>query len=66
KLRFDEEEAISVNINESSDYDSTTVFFSKENTIIEKLKKSKKLKVQIELYQEGNNIFEFDVNGFEL
>ncbi|ATU04911.1 hypothetical protein BKN14_00435 [Candidatus Gracilibacteria bacterium HOT-871] len=64
-LRFDDKKAFNVGINGSNDSDSTYGFLDSENKIFEELKKSKRLRIQIDLYQNGGVVFDFNTVGFK-
>jgi hypothetical protein len=64
-VRFDDKPAERVELSESADNSSDTVFVSDAASFIEKLKKAKKAIVELEIYQAGRPQFEFDVHGLK-
>lgn len=64
-LRFDDKKAFNVWINWSNDSDSTYWFLDSENKIFEELKKSKRLRIQIDLYQNWWVVFDFNTVWFK-
>jgi hypothetical protein len=64
-VRFDGEPAERVELVEPSDNSSDTVFVSEARPFIAKLKKAKKVIVELEIYEAGRPQFEFDVAGLK-
>lgn len=64
-LRFDDEKPLWVTGNGPTDHGSTTVFLSGVAPLINRMKKAKRLRIQIPVYQEGNPVFEFDIEGLQ-
>lgn len=60
-VRFDERPAIRVHATEPSDHSSTTLFLSGYDSLLTNIRKSKKVAVEVEFYQEGPRSFQFDV-----
>lgn len=65
RLKFDENSPITVGYEEPSDASSGLIFLEASSKIIANLKKGKKLKIEAPFYQEGSQIIEFDIDGFE-
>jgi hypothetical protein len=65
KIKFDDEPAFSIRLSSPSDYSSDVVFLGSERKLIEKLKKAKKALIEVEFYNEGIRIIEFDTFNFE-
>lgn len=65
-LRFDGGESIRFDVIDSQDYDSTVKFFKDANKIVELIKNSKTLKIQVLYYNHGNEVFTFDVSNLNI
>jgi hypothetical protein len=63
RVKFDDGKEKYVGARELGD-DSTTIMFT-EPSFIKKLKQSKKLMIQAEVYNEGLPVFTFNVGGFD-
>jgi hypothetical protein len=61
RMKFDSQKLFSVSYSGTTDYRSTEIFLNSPSLIISKLKKSKKLLLDIEFYEAGRQQFEFDV-----
>jgi len=70
RVKFDDNKPETVYANESSDYDSKVIWLNRfeydDSAIrfIKKLKASKKVMIEINVYQEGSPVWEFNVAGF--
>jgi hypothetical protein len=64
RVRFDESEAKSYKVSTPSDGSSTLVFFSYYD-LLDKIKKSKKMLIQAEFYQEGLRTMEFNISNLK-
>lgn len=64
-VRFDDDEPINFGVSESSDNESTIRFINSPDKFIERLKKSKKLKIQVEYYSNGRHVFTYDTNDLK-
>ncbi len=62
-LRFDGNKPMRVRALEPKDNDSTTIFLEGYNSLVAQMKKAKILRIQVPVYQEGERVFEFDVQG---
>ncbi|TBH74901.1 hypothetical protein [Aquirufa nivalisilvae] len=65
RMKFDNSPPISSNFSNESTGKSTTIFLSKSSSIIKRLKKSKKLIIEVDFYDNGTSQFEFDVEGLK-
>ena len=65
KVRFDDEKPMTFSFNEPSDGSSNIIFINSEKLFLEKLKKSKKLLIEAEFYNEGLRIIEFYSEGLK-
>ncbi len=61
RIRFDAEQPIKVNFTNTSDGSNDTIFIESTNNMISRMKKSKKIIVEAEFYNEGNRLMEFEV-----
>jgi hypothetical protein len=64
-VRFDDEKLRRYEGNPPSDNSSESIFIPAFGTFMKKLPGAKKLKIEIQIYQAGNQVFEFDVSGFK-
>jgi hypothetical protein len=64
-VRFDQKPAERIELVEASDNSSDTVFVSETPAFIAKLKKARKVIVELEIYEAGRPQFEFDVAGLK-
>ena len=64
-VRFDEEKPVRFAARGPADHSSETIFLSDEGRFISKLKKAKRVRLAVEIYQNGAPAFEFNVSGFE-
>jgi len=65
RLKFDDQQPITVGLIEPDDYSSDLVFLSGVSTIVNRMKKSKKLIVEVPFYQEGKRQCTFDISNFK-
>ncbi len=64
QVRFDDEKLLRYKGNPPEDNSSESVFIPAFGTFMKKLKNTKVVKVEVSIYQAGNQVFEFDVSGF--
>ena len=64
-VRFDDDAPIQFSVVESSDGDPEYRFIVDANRFIKRLKKAKKLKIQLKFYNNGLHVFDFDVKDFK-
>ena len=65
RIRFDQEQPISVPYNLNADVDATTIFLSSGKKIIEKLKTAKQVIIEVEFFQVGRKQITFNVAGLK-
>lgn len=65
QLRFDDDKPYTVQGQEPGDNSTEAIFLPGYKSIASRLGKSKKLLVEVGVYQNGSQIFEFDVAGFD-
>lgn len=64
-VRFDDEKASNFSAVGPADNSSETIFFRNYSRFVEKMSKAKKVRISLNIYQEGSPVFEFDVSGFD-
>lgn len=64
RVRFDDEDAVSYSAAAAADNSSETIFIQNYNRFVEKLMKAKRVRISMNVYQEGAPVFDFDVSGF--
>jgi hypothetical protein len=62
-VRFDDGKTLSFSAVEPADYSSTQLFIRNYNNFLGHLRKSKKVYIEAQFFNEGNQVFEFDVSG---
>ena len=65
RVRFDEKPASSYSFLAAADHSSDIAFVENTSRFINNLKKSNKVIVEMEFYQDGRRAIEFNVKGFE-
>lgn len=65
KVRFDDNEAISVNCVEPSDYSTDLLFLKGYDKLLKQIKDSKSMKINVEFFNEGTRTFTFNIQGLE-
>jgi hypothetical protein len=65
KIRFDDEIAKSYSYSTASSGSSDIIFIDNVSSVLEKIKKSKKMLIQVEFYQEGLRVIEFYTEGLK-
>lgn len=66
KVRFDDGDALSFSAAESSDHSTEIIFIRNYGRFVEKMMKSKRVRISMNFYQEGAPVFDFDVSGFNI
>ena len=66
KIKFDSSPSIKFIGGKSVDRRSDIIILQKDEHLIELLKSSKKVLIEIPLYREGNQILEFNIEGLDL
>jgi hypothetical protein len=61
RIKFDDEKPVTYTVSGTSDYSTTVVFIAPAKKLIDKIKTSKKIKIEAEFYNAGYKIIEFDV-----
>lgn len=65
KVRFDNRKPETYSCERAGDGDATVLFINSESRFIAMLKKAKKLLIEAEFFNNGNQIMEFNVSGLE-
>jgi len=63
KFKFDDESTVTYSYTTASGAANNYVFINKQKEVINKLLKSKKVMIEIEIFNEGLNVFEYDSEG---
>jgi hypothetical protein len=63
-VRFDDGEAIKFNASEPADSSTEYVIINNYHGFVEKMLKAKRVRISVRFYQEGNQVFDFDVSDF--
>ena len=64
-VRFDDSQPREFNVADSTDHDTTIVFFKKTWDFYDRMKNAKRVRVSMPVYNEGHPVFDFDVKTFE-
>ena len=65
QVRFDDEKPIRFGANGPADHSSDIIFLENYGNFVSKLKKSKRVRLSVNIYQNGAPAFEFDISGFD-
>ncbi|MDD5681104.1 MAG: zinc ribbon domain-containing protein [Candidatus Omnitrophica bacterium] len=64
-VRFDDDEATNYSARGAADNSTETIFIQNYRRFMEKMLKAKRVRVAVNIYQEGAPVFEFDVSNFD-
>lgn len=64
-VRFDDAEAVTYKANSAADHSTETIFLSNYSGFIDRMMKAKRVRIAVNVYQEGTPVFEFDVSKFD-
>ncbi|OEZ93247.1 hypothetical protein OX462_15230 [Janthinobacterium sp. SUN098] len=64
-VRFDDEKPVNYSAAAPADNSSDTIFFRNYEKFLGKLQKAKRVRIAVDIFQEGAPVFEFDVSGFD-
>lgn len=64
-VKFDDGKLLRFDGNPPEDNSSEVVFIPAFTTFMKQLKSTKVVKIEVSVYQAGNQVFEFDVSGFK-
>ena len=65
RIRFDDGTARTLSGNEPADNSSESVFIPGYNDFVARMSKAKRLRVEVNLHQQGTLVSEFNVEGFD-
>ena len=65
QVRFDENKPIRFEASGAADHSTDVVFIDDYTGFISRLKKAKRVRIAVNIYQNGAPAFEFDVSGFD-
>lgn len=65
QVRFDEGKPVRFAASGAADHSTEVVFINDYTGFISRLKKSKRVRVAVDIYQNGRPVFDFDVSGFD-
>lgn len=66
KMKFDDATARNYPAFDPSDYSTTALFIGNEKAFISAMSKAKVLKIEVTVYQNGSQVFDFPVAGFSM
>jgi len=64
-VRFDQEQPMNFGVLESADNDPTIRFISSADKFISKMKTAKKVKIEVQYYENGKHVYQFNTKGFD-
>lgn len=64
-IRFDDQEAQEYPVSKSSDGGSDVLFIGNYSRFLENLAEADRLRIAVEVYKEGAQVFDFDISGFD-
>jgi len=64
-VRFDDEKAERFTASGAADHSTETIFIQNYSRFMAKMLKAKKVRISVNIYQEGSPVFEFDVSNFD-
>lgn len=64
-IRFDDEKATNYSAVGPADNSTETIFIRNYSRFVEKMLKAKRVRISMNIYQEGSPVFEFDVSDFD-
>lgn len=65
QVRFDDEKPNNFAASAADDNSSNLVFIRDYNRFLARLKKAKRVRLSVNIYQQGRPVFDFDVSGFD-
>jgi len=66
QVRFDDEKPLNFSASAAADHSSETVFIDDYARFLAKMKKAKRVRLSLNIYQNGRPVFDFDVSGFDV
>ena len=65
QVRFDDEKPGNFSATGPADHSSEVVFLNDYSRFLTKMRKAKRVRIAVNIYQQGSPVFEFDVSGFD-
>lgn len=65
RVKFDDEKPMKIGVTGPSDHSSDIIFLDSTSKLIQKMKSSKRMVIEVEFFNEGNRQIEFNVEGLE-
>lgn len=65
-MKFNDEKSFKFSATKSNDGSLGVMFINNPQNIIEKIRKSDKLKIEVEVYNNGSQVLEFDINSLDI
>jgi hypothetical protein len=65
QVRFDDDKPTSFSATTAADHSSDVVFLNDYNRFLAKMRKAKRVRISLDVYQNGRPVFDFDVSGFD-
>ncbi len=66
QVRFDDEKPTRFSATAPADHSSETVFIDDYARFFAKMRKAKRVRLSLDIYQNGRPVFDFDVSGFDV
>jgi hypothetical protein len=66
QVRFDDEKPTNFSASAPADHSSETVFIDDYARFLAKMRKAKRVRLSLNIYQNGRPVFDFDVSGFDV
>jgi hypothetical protein len=66
QVRFDDAKPVRFSASGAADHSTEVIFLDDYNGFLNKMKKAKRIRIAVQIYQNGSPVFEFDVSGFDL
>nr|WP_143029086.1 hypothetical protein [Massilia sp. PDC64] len=65
QVRFDDEKPGNFSATGPADHSTDVVFLNDYSRFLTKMRKAKRVRIAVNIYQQGSPVFEFDVSGFD-
>jgi len=65
QVRFDDGKPVTYSASGAADHSSTLIFLDDYNRFLNGMRKAKRVRLAVNIYQQGAPVFEFDVSGFD-
>lgn len=66
QVRFDDAKPVRFSASGAADHSTEVIFLNDYNGFLNKMKKAKRVRIAVQIYQNGSPVFEFDVSGFSV